>query len=61
MHTYTEDVQNIYIRKNDRIFQIKDLPKVAVVPEKETGLSPANGERAATLAVIKQADENMDI
>ncbi len=38
-----EDVQNIYIRKNDRIFQIKDLAKVAVVPEKETGLSLANG------------------
>ena len=55
-----EDVQNIYIRKNDRIFQIKDLAKVAVVPEKETGLSLANGERAVTLAVIKQADENMD-
>lgn len=55
-----EDVQNIYIRKNDRIFQIKDLAKVAVVPEKETGLSLANGKRAVTLAVIKQADENMD-
>ena len=55
-----EDVQNIYIRKNDRIFQIKDLAKVAVVPEKETGLLLANGERAVTLAVIKQADENMD-
>lgn len=55
-----EDVQNIYIRKNDRIFQIKDLAKVAIVPEKETGLSLANGKRAVTLAVIKQADENMN-
>lgn len=55
-----EDVQNIYIRKNDRIYQLKDLAKVAVVPEKETGTSLSNGKRAVTLAVIKQADENMD-
>ena len=55
-----EDVQNIYIRKNDRIFQLKDLAKIAVVPEKETGASLAGGKRAVTLAVIKQTDENMD-
>ncbi len=53
-------VQNIYLHKNDRIFQLKDLAKVAVVPEKETGASLSNGKRAVTLAVIKQADENMD-
>ena len=55
-----EDVQNIYIRKNDRIFQLKELAKIAVVPEMETGASISNGKRAVTLAVIKQADENMD-
>lgn len=56
----TEDVQNIYIRKNNRIFQLKDLAQIAVVPEKESGASLSNGKRAVTLAVIKQADENMD-
>ncbi|MDH6313406.1 multidrug efflux pump subunit AcrB [Parabacteroides sp. PFB2-10] len=55
-----EDVENIYIRKGDRIFQMKELAKVAIAPEKETGLSMANGKRAVTLAIIKQADENMD-
>lgn len=55
-----EDVQNIYIRKNDRIFQLKELAKVAVVPEKEVGASLSGGKRAVTLAVIKQADENME-
>lgn len=55
-----EDVQNIYIRKNDRIFQLKELAKVAVVPEKEVGASLSGSKRAVTLAVIKQADENMD-
>lgn len=39
---------------------MKDLAKIAIVPEKETGASLAGGKRAVTLAVIKQADENMD-
>lgn len=55
-----EDVQNIYLRKNDRIFQLKELADIAVVAERETGVSMAGGKRAVTLAVIKQADENMD-
>ena len=55
-----EDVENIYIRKNNRIFQLKDLARISVMPEKETGASLSNGKRAVTLAVIKQADENMD-
>jgi multidrug efflux pump subunit AcrB len=55
-----EDVENIYIRKGDRIFQLKDMAKVAVTPVKETGVSLSNGKRAVTLAIIKQADENMD-
>ena len=51
-----EDVENIY----NHIFQLKDLARISVVPEKETGASLSNGKRAVTLAVIKQADENMD-
>lgn len=56
----SEDVENIYIRKGERIFQLKDLAEVKIAPEKETGLSMSNGKRAVSLAVIKQADENMD-
>jgi multidrug efflux pump subunit AcrB len=55
-----EDVENIYLRKNDRIFQLKELADISLVPEKETGLSLSGGKRAVTLAVIKQADENME-
>jgi multidrug efflux pump subunit AcrB len=54
-----EDVENIYIRKGDRLFQLKDMARVTVVPVKETGVSLSNGKRAVTLAIIKQADENM--
>ena len=55
-----EDVKNIYLRKGDRIVQLKDFCKVTIVPVKEKGVSVSNGKRAVTLAVIKQADENMD-
>ena len=54
-----EDIRNIYIRKNDKIYQLKDLAQVDIVPEKEKGLALYNGKRAITMAVIKQADENM--
>ena len=55
-----EDVENIHIRKGDRLMQLKDLCQVAVVSQKEQGLSVAGGKRAVTLAIIKQSDENMD-
>lgn len=55
-----EDVERIYIRKNERLFQLKDLATIQVVAEKETGSSVSDGKRAVTLAIIKQADENMD-
>lgn len=54
-----EDVGNIYLKKADRIFQLKDLAKIEVVRQPETGLSLINGKRAVTLGVIKQADETM--
>lgn len=55
-----EDVENIYLRKEGRIMQLKEFCRVAVVPVKETGISVSNGKRAVTMAIIKQADENMD-
>lgn len=55
-----EDVRNIYIKKNDRIFQLKDLAEIDVVRQPETGMSLSNGKRAVTLGVIKQADETME-
>ncbi|GHT58532.1 cation transporter [Bacteroidia bacterium] len=54
-----EDIQNIFIRKNDKIFQLKELAKVDIVPQKEKGMTLYNGKRAITMAIIKQSDENM--
>ncbi len=54
-----DDIRNVFIRKNDQIFQLKDLATVQIAPVKETGMALYNGKRAITLAVIKQSDENM--
>lgn len=55
-----EDVENIFIRKEGRIIRLKDFCEVAIVPVREKGVSMSGGKRAVTLAIIKQADENMD-
>jgi multidrug efflux pump subunit AcrB len=55
-----EDIQNIFIRKNDKIFQLKDLAQVELSPEEEKGTCLYNGKRAITMSIIKQTDENMD-
>ncbi len=54
-----EDVRNIFIEKNGRLFQLKDLAMIDVVRQPESGMSLINGKRAVTLGVIKQADETM--
>ncbi len=54
-----EDIRNIYIRKNDRIYQLKDLATVESMPEKETGMAIYNGKRAIVLSVIKQSEEDI--
>ncbi len=54
-----EDVQNIFIRRDDRILQLKDIADVSLVRQPESGMSVINGKRAITIGVIKQADETM--
>jgi len=54
-----EDIRNIYIRKNGKILQLKDIAKIDIVPEKEKGLVLYNGKRAVVLEIIKQSDESM--
>ena len=55
-----DDIGNIYLSKADRIYQLKDLCSVQIVPEDEPGFSIVNGKRAVTLAIIKHSAENMD-
>ena len=55
-----EDIENIYLRKSDRIYQMKDFCTIKIAPEEERGFSIVNGKRAVTLAIIKQSAENME-
>ena len=54
-----DDVRDIYLKSHDRLYQFKDLAKVEVVSRRPDGYAFADGKRAVTLSVIKQADENM--
>lgn len=54
-----EDLQNIYIKTGNRLFQLKELAEVHEQPAKRTGLVLFNGREAVTMAVIKQEDQRM--
>ena len=54
-----EDVQDIYFKKNDRIYQLKDIADIRLVSKQEEGIAFYNGKRAITMGVIKQGDETM--
>ncbi len=55
-----EDIENIPLRHEGRIMQLKELADIRMVPVTESGLTTYNGQRSVTLAIIKQADENME-
>jgi len=55
-----DDINNIYIRKNNTIFQLKNLASVKYTPQKEKGLSLYKNKRSISLAVIKQNSANME-
>ncbi|PRD56760.1 efflux RND transporter permease subunit [Sphingobacterium gobiense] len=54
-----EDIQELYIRKNGRIFQLQDIADIEVVSQLEKGVALYNGHRAVSMGIIKQGDENM--
>ncbi|WP_188754006.1 efflux RND transporter permease subunit [Parapedobacter defluvii] len=54
-----EDVQDIYFKKNGRIYRLRDIAHISLVSRQEEGISFYNGKRAITLGIIKQADETM--
>lgn len=54
------DIENIPLRCDGRIILLKELADIRLVPAAETGLTLYNGQRSISLAVIKQAEENME-
>lgn len=55
-----DDVRNIFIRKNDRLYTFADLAEIQFAPASETGMALFENRRCVRLAIIKQADVNMD-
>ncbi len=54
-----KDIEEIYFKVNDRLFQLKDIASVIEHPQKQKGMVLHNGEDAVTFAVIKQSDARM--
>lgn len=54
-----EDIADIYLNRNGKIFQLRDIAQVVEHPAARTGLVRANGKDAVTIAVIKQSSARM--
>lgn len=54
-----DDVRRIPLRHESRIFLMEEIADVQLVPVKESGMTLYNGKRAVSIAIIKQAEENM--
>ena len=53
------DIENIYLKVQGRLLQLKDIAEVREQVQKRRGLVTADGTLAVTLAVIKQSDARM--
>jgi multidrug efflux pump subunit AcrB len=53
------DIENIYLKANDRLLQLKDVATIVEHPQKQKGMVLHNGKDAITFAVIKQSDARM--
>lgn len=54
-----EDIEDIYIRHEGRLLQLKDIAEVKEHPSPRNGNVRSSGKDAITLAVIKQNDAQM--
>jgi multidrug efflux pump subunit AcrB len=55
-----EDIGNLYIGKNDRLFQLKDLAKVEVRPQERRGIFLNREKTGLCLAIIKQSEARIE-
>lgn len=54
-----EDIQDTYVKVEDRLYKIKDLARVVLHPQKRKSIVTSGGKDAITLAVIKQSEAKM--
>ncbi len=53
------DVKEIYIKTGNRLLQLKDLAEIGIRQERPRGLYYSNGNRAISLAIIKESTAKM--
>jgi multidrug efflux pump subunit AcrB len=53
------DVKDIYIKSGDRLLQLKDIAEAGIRQENPRGLYYSNGNRAISLAIIKESTARM--
>ena len=54
-----QDIMDVYLNIDGRVFQIKDLAEVKEQPQMRKGITLSNGRPAVTLAIIKRTDAKM--
>ncbi len=54
-----KDVKDIYIKSGGRLLQLKDFAEVGIRQERPRGLYYSNGNRAISLAIIKESTAKM--
>lgn len=54
-----QDINNIFIKKENRLFRLSDFAKVIEHPQKQKGKVISDGKNAITIAIIKQSDVRM--
>jgi multidrug efflux pump subunit AcrB len=57
--TSIDDLKNVLIKIDDRLFQLKDIAQIKEKPKIETGGFFVNSNRAISLAIIKQSDSKV--
>ncbi len=58
--TTKEEIENIYINHEGRLYQFKELCQVIERPTQRTGLVRSGRSNAVSVAIIKQSDARMD-
>ena len=55
------DIENTYVKIEERLFQLKDLVEVIERPQNRKGMVTMNGKEAISMAIIKHSDAQMEM
>ncbi len=54
------EIKNIFINNNNKLFQLKEIAEVLERPKERIGLVLSDGKEAVTMAIIKQSDARIE-